>query len=68
MDDGERHETYRLAYIAFRKMNIVFSMAIIGLFVYGLFVSFNPLAFLLIGALWIIMNSIYYLEGYKSYK
>lgn len=68
LDEGEKFETYRVSFVVFRKMNIVFCTVVAALSVYGIYVSFHFIPILFAGVLWLVMNMIYFMEARKSYK
>ncbi|WP_156289914.1 DUF3169 family protein [Oceanobacillus salinisoli] len=68
MDEGEKYETYKISYSVFNKMNVIFVVALVLLFTYGILFTFSAVTFLFVGLLWITMNGIYYFEGVKTYK
>ncbi|MCD8502603.1 MAG: DUF3169 family protein [Bacillaceae bacterium] len=69
IDEGEKFELYRISFLALNKINMGVFPTVFGiLIVQGLATSFNPDYFLLIGGIWIVMNIIVYIEGYKANK
>jgi len=65
LDDGEKWVTYTCSYTTFNKMQLVFTIAIITSIVLSMFINVPVALPIVIGAMWIIQNSIYSLESRK---
>ena len=65
LDDGEKWVTYNCSYTTFKRMQLVYSAALIICIVLSMFINVPIAIPIVIGAIWIIQNLIYSFEAKK---